>query len=200
MLIVSHEMAFVREIASKVVMMDKGKVIEVGTPAEIFDRPRIRPGPRVRGQDPAALSLTGHYVSALRLQGGIPGDIDGRSCGPSTSSAVVQRRDRAGGEAGPREEVEDRTPCASAPPRSPAANPPYRSRWPPRSAPDAHRRPSGTTSFAVLRFSIMELTGRPSGEPVARIEPRGPAAANQQACRSPSASATGGARQHRPDA
>jgi len=40
MLIVSHEMAFVREVASKVVMMDKGKVIEVGTPAEIFDRPK----------------------------------------------------------------------------------------------------------------------------------------------------------------
>ena len=40
MLIVSHEMAFVREVASKVVMMDKGKVVEVGTPADIFDRPR----------------------------------------------------------------------------------------------------------------------------------------------------------------
>src|SRR4029078_11979532 len=40
MLIVSHEMAFVREVASKAVMMDKGKVVEVGTPAAIFDRPR----------------------------------------------------------------------------------------------------------------------------------------------------------------
>ena len=40
MLIVSHEMAFVREVASKVVMMDKGKVVEVGTPADIFDRPK----------------------------------------------------------------------------------------------------------------------------------------------------------------
>jgi polar amino acid transport system ATP-binding protein len=40
MLIVSHEMAFVREVATKVVMMDKGKVVEVGTPAEIFDRPK----------------------------------------------------------------------------------------------------------------------------------------------------------------
>jgi polar amino acid transport system ATP-binding protein len=40
MLIVSHEMAFVREIASKVVLMDKGKVVEVGTPMEIFDRPK----------------------------------------------------------------------------------------------------------------------------------------------------------------
>jgi polar amino acid transport system ATP-binding protein len=40
MLIVSHEMGFVREVASKVVMMDKGRVVEVGTPAEIFDRPK----------------------------------------------------------------------------------------------------------------------------------------------------------------
>jgi polar amino acid transport system ATP-binding protein len=40
MLIVSHEMAFVREVASKVVMMDKGRVVEVGTPADIFERPQ----------------------------------------------------------------------------------------------------------------------------------------------------------------
>jgi polar amino acid transport system ATP-binding protein len=40
MLIVSHEMAFVREVASKVVMMDKGQIVEVGTAAEIFDHPK----------------------------------------------------------------------------------------------------------------------------------------------------------------
>jgi polar amino acid transport system ATP-binding protein len=40
MLIVSHEMAFVREVASKVVMMDKGQIVEVGTAADIFDRPK----------------------------------------------------------------------------------------------------------------------------------------------------------------
>jgi polar amino acid transport system ATP-binding protein len=40
MLLVSHEMAFVREVAAKVVMMDKGRVVEVGTPAEIFDNPK----------------------------------------------------------------------------------------------------------------------------------------------------------------
>jgi polar amino acid transport system ATP-binding protein len=40
MLLVSHEMAFVREVASKVVMMDKGRVVEVGTPAGIFDNPK----------------------------------------------------------------------------------------------------------------------------------------------------------------
>jgi polar amino acid transport system ATP-binding protein len=42
MLIVSHEMGFVSEIASKVIFMDEGKVIEVGTPGEIFDSPKTR--------------------------------------------------------------------------------------------------------------------------------------------------------------
>jgi polar amino acid transport system ATP-binding protein len=40
MLIVSHEMAFVREVASKVVLLDKGRVIEEGSPREIFDNAR----------------------------------------------------------------------------------------------------------------------------------------------------------------
>jgi polar amino acid transport system ATP-binding protein len=40
MLIVSHEMAFVREVASKVVMMDRGQIVEEGPPKQIFDAPR----------------------------------------------------------------------------------------------------------------------------------------------------------------
>jgi polar amino acid transport system ATP-binding protein len=40
MLIVSHEMGFVREVSSKVVMMDQGKVVEEGPPAQIFDDAR----------------------------------------------------------------------------------------------------------------------------------------------------------------
>jgi polar amino acid transport system ATP-binding protein len=39
MIIVSHEMAFVKEVSSKVVMMDKGQVVELGTPAQIFEAP-----------------------------------------------------------------------------------------------------------------------------------------------------------------
>ncbi len=42
MLIVSHEMGFVSEIASKVVFMDEGKVIEIGSPKEIFDNPQTQ--------------------------------------------------------------------------------------------------------------------------------------------------------------
>ena len=40
MLIVSHEMAFVREVSTKVVMMDKGATVEEGKPADIFDAPK----------------------------------------------------------------------------------------------------------------------------------------------------------------
>ena len=40
MLLVSHEMGFVREIANTVIMMDKGQIVESGPPSEIFDNPR----------------------------------------------------------------------------------------------------------------------------------------------------------------
>jgi general L-amino acid transport system ATP-binding protein len=40
MMIVTHEMGFAREVAHRVVYIDKGKVLEEGTPAQIFDSPR----------------------------------------------------------------------------------------------------------------------------------------------------------------
>jgi polar amino acid transport system ATP-binding protein len=39
MLLVSHEMAFVREISTKVVIMDEGRVVEQGSPSAIFETP-----------------------------------------------------------------------------------------------------------------------------------------------------------------
>lgn len=39
MFIVSHEMAFVREVSAKVVFMASGHVVEVGSPQQIFDNP-----------------------------------------------------------------------------------------------------------------------------------------------------------------
>lgn len=39
MLIVTHEMGFVRQVADRVVFMDEGRIIEEGTPEELFDRP-----------------------------------------------------------------------------------------------------------------------------------------------------------------
>ncbi|MFK7828818.1 MAG: amino acid ABC transporter ATP-binding protein [Congregibacter sp.] len=40
MLLVSHEMAFVREVSTRVVMMDDGYVVETGSPEQLFDAPR----------------------------------------------------------------------------------------------------------------------------------------------------------------
>jgi polar amino acid transport system ATP-binding protein len=39
MVVVSHEMGFAREVADQVVMMDEGKVIEVGSPEHFFTSP-----------------------------------------------------------------------------------------------------------------------------------------------------------------
>ena len=39
MLIVSHEMNFVREISDRVVVMEKGKILEAGTSQQIFENP-----------------------------------------------------------------------------------------------------------------------------------------------------------------
>jgi polar amino acid transport system ATP-binding protein len=44
MLIVSHEMAFVKEVASRVIMMDHGRVIEQGPAREIIDAPKTERG------------------------------------------------------------------------------------------------------------------------------------------------------------
>ncbi len=40
MLLVSHEMAFVRDVATEVALMDAGRVIESAPPAELFSNPR----------------------------------------------------------------------------------------------------------------------------------------------------------------
>ena len=40
MVVVTHEMGFAREVGSRVVFMDEGKIVEQGTPEEIFDHPQ----------------------------------------------------------------------------------------------------------------------------------------------------------------
>lgn len=39
MLVVTHEMSFAREVADRVVFMDEGRIIETGSPEQIFSRP-----------------------------------------------------------------------------------------------------------------------------------------------------------------
>ena len=40
MVVVTHEMGFAREIASRVMFMDEGIVYEQNTPAKLFDSPQ----------------------------------------------------------------------------------------------------------------------------------------------------------------
>ena len=40
MIIVTHEMAFARDISTKVIFMDEGVIAEQGTPSEVFDNPK----------------------------------------------------------------------------------------------------------------------------------------------------------------
>jgi polar amino acid transport system ATP-binding protein len=40
MVVVSHEMGFARRVGDRVVMMDEGRVVEVGAPGELLDCPR----------------------------------------------------------------------------------------------------------------------------------------------------------------
>lgn len=40
MIIVTHEMAFARDVADRIVFLDGGRVVETGTPNEFFTRPR----------------------------------------------------------------------------------------------------------------------------------------------------------------
>ncbi len=42
MVIVTHEMSFAKRIASKVIFMDNGKILEEGTPKEIFEKPKTK--------------------------------------------------------------------------------------------------------------------------------------------------------------
>ena len=45
MVVVTHEMGFARKVADQVIFMDEGRVIEAGSPSQIFDTPS---SPRLR--------------------------------------------------------------------------------------------------------------------------------------------------------
>ena len=45
MVVVTHEIGFAREVASRVMFMDAGRVVEEGTPADVIDNPK---NPRLR--------------------------------------------------------------------------------------------------------------------------------------------------------
>lgn len=40
MVVVTHEMGFAKEVADRVIFMDEGEIVEIGTPDEIFNNPK----------------------------------------------------------------------------------------------------------------------------------------------------------------
>ena len=40
MIVVTHEMGFAREVGNRILFMDEGKIVEQGTPAEVFGNPK----------------------------------------------------------------------------------------------------------------------------------------------------------------
>ncbi|NLG10186.1 MAG: amino acid ABC transporter ATP-binding protein [Coriobacteriaceae bacterium] len=40
MIVITHEMGFAREVADRIIFMDEGKIIEEGTPEEIYNNPK----------------------------------------------------------------------------------------------------------------------------------------------------------------
>ena len=40
MVVVTHEMGFAREVADRVIFLDEGRIVEMGTPQVLFDRPK----------------------------------------------------------------------------------------------------------------------------------------------------------------
>jgi polar amino acid transport system ATP-binding protein len=40
MVVVTHEMGFAREVGTRILFMDEGKILEENTPAEFFDNPQ----------------------------------------------------------------------------------------------------------------------------------------------------------------
>jgi polar amino acid transport system ATP-binding protein len=41
MIVVTHEMGFAKEVANRVMFMDKGEIVESGTPEELFENPKF---------------------------------------------------------------------------------------------------------------------------------------------------------------
>ncbi|MEL6271471.1 MAG: glutamine ABC transporter ATP-binding protein GlnQ, partial [Chloroflexota bacterium] len=39
MMVVTHEMGFAKEVADRVIFMDSGRVVEIGTPDHFFENP-----------------------------------------------------------------------------------------------------------------------------------------------------------------
>ena len=58
LVVVTHEIGFAREVATSIVFMDSGRIVEQGTAGPGPRRPPARPHPRLPGQGPLTFPLT----------------------------------------------------------------------------------------------------------------------------------------------
>lgn len=68
MLVVTHEIAFALHVADRIVLMDKGKIVEEGKPSEVFVNPQSQVGRRYKElieyqMNTSALSLAGKKIA-----------------------------------------------------------------------------------------------------------------------------------------
>jgi polar amino acid transport system ATP-binding protein len=41
MIVVTHEIGFARDVATRAIFMDEGRIVEQGTPQDVFDHPKL---------------------------------------------------------------------------------------------------------------------------------------------------------------
>lgn len=68
MLVVTHEIAFALHVADRIVLMDKGKIVEEGNPSQVFVNPESQVGRRYKElieyqMNTSALSLAGKKIA-----------------------------------------------------------------------------------------------------------------------------------------
>ena len=67
MLVVEHDIAFIAELADRLVAMDRGAVLAVGTPRDVLESPLV--GEAFLGSDPLALSRSGAAGTTTTTEG-----------------------------------------------------------------------------------------------------------------------------------
>ena len=72
MLIVTHEMNFAREVATRILFFADGEIYEQGTPAQIFDAPkRPKTVAFIHKQKYFSYEITERHLDLMKMQGGI---------------------------------------------------------------------------------------------------------------------------------
>jgi len=69
MVVVTHELPFAIHVADRIVLMDKGKIVEVGLPQKVFSSPQSYVGEQYRQLIDYQLHMTGQRISSVGNRG-----------------------------------------------------------------------------------------------------------------------------------